>query len=101
MASDELELDPLLHELRNLVCGDGRSKLKGLMKHKIFSWAATYVITDACNIVFKTNTVNDSAGRNKQKKPRQLKLSGEALIDPPTLFILWSRWVKSYVTNRG
>ena len=55
--SGELELHPLLKELQTLVCTNGNvnSKLEQVMQYAKFRWAATYVITDAGRMVFKTS----------------------------------------------
>ena len=53
--SGELELHPLLKKLQMLVGTDGdvSSKLEQVMQYAHIKWAATYVITDAGQMVFK------------------------------------------------
>ena len=53
--SGELELHPLLKQLQMLVGTNGNvsSKLERVMQYAEFGWAATYVITDAGQMLFK------------------------------------------------
>ena len=53
--SGELELHPLLKQLQMLVGTNGNvsSKLEQVMQYAEFRWAATYVITDAGQMLFK------------------------------------------------
>ena len=83
--SGELELHPLLKKLQMLVGTNGNvsSKLEKVMQYAKFGWAATYVITDAGHMVFKTNTV--SAGRNRKAKVHRMEAFGGSMTPPANI----------------
>ena len=76
--SGELELHPFLKKLQMLVGTNGNvsSKLEQVMQYAKFGWAATYVITDAGQMVFKTS---------RSKKVARMEAFGGSMSKPTNI----------------